>query len=875
MAWNPHSLAVFVVPATGSPVSLVRHDGYPYEENWDEAGSGWAGLFQIANRYLALANARLSLPGQWLSNLATEPDPDSGGFTLHWLRDQTDPRHSYWVTRQGGLDAVPRPTSGPVRDRTAVLLAGLCLSFQDFDPIPLYGGQGLRILVQAGPPAASTPIRITGVCSTLPASVGLPLIQRFSTTMLAERARLVALTYGLKADEVGDVGIRLPSGHSSDDQSTIWIAKTSVPLGYEEGDDEGADDRYETTSRLLVMRMNDQWPHGLQPLRSRPLITSADADVYVQDPVSRLGAHRFTMLRPNRPSSVLDIAKSTVLLGNLPAGAGGNVQLVDPDPDPDFRVTNSRLVDPPLDEKDPKEVAASAHDHVRTNAFAAVNAFFHTSELFRRMRLYGLSPADYFRFVERPVDVRYRAGIVPGFGDGRTVNAQVRWTLRPLVAGKVTKGTIEVRFALGDLESAVGRLPANLPSAVEKSPLGVASDPRWCWHEYCHVLLTAAMGDLEFGFAHSAGDALGAILSDPDSELAKDLSGTLANDGPWRGITFPWVLIPRRHDRAPRDGWGWTGSLYRRELDFAIPPQSDKRGYWAEQILSSSLFRLYRAIGGDSQTLDAAGNPAAARAERQKAADYVAYLIMRTIQSLGASSVAPVMLPDQFVDAMRKVDTATATAPGPGGYVGGAVHKVVQWAFERQGLYAIPGTASAVSGPEEVATVDLHIEDLRPKPEGPYSPVDLLGAAWRADPHFVSVKKAILSRKRKIRVRVQNRGTTAATDTTVEVWLAKVPAGGMPPAFPDATQWTSLASQTDTVPGRTGVKPGAKTFGTFTWLPPTGPTQEYAILATATCEADRSNVDRNTNHPCATLATPINVLVACDNNLGLTTVTVD
>jgi hypothetical protein len=30
----------------------------------------------------------------------------------------------------------------------------------------------------------------------------------------------------------------------------------------------------------------------------------------------------------------------------------------------------------------------------------------------------------------------------------------------------------------------------------------------------------------------------------------------------------------------------------------------------------------------------------------------------------------------------------------------------------------------------------------------------------------------------------------------------------------------------------------------------------------------------NTNHPCATLATPINILVACDNNLGLIKVTI-
>src|SRR5262249_26690485 len=221
----------------------------------------------------------------------------------------------------------------------------------------------------------------------------------------------------------------------------------------------------------------------------------------------------------------------------------------------------------------------------------------------------------------------------------------------------IAPGTIEVRFALGDLESSVGQ-----------SPLGLASDPRWCWHEYCHVLLTAAVGELELRFAHSAGDALAAILCDPASRLAHDVAGTgSAINGPWRGVTFPWVFIPRRHDRDVRDGWSWIGPLDQREVDFPVPGLSDKRGYWVEQILSSSLFRLYRAIGGDSQIVG--GDPQASFPGR--AADYAAYLVMRTIGSIGAAGAASCKTASDFVDAMVKVDTATATVPGPGGYVGG------------------------------------------------------------------------------------------------------------------------------------------------------------------------------------------------------------
>ena len=879
MPWNASHPAVVVEPPGSLPVTLIRHDGYPYEETWDENATGWSGLFDIANRYLALVNTRLSLPTAWLNDLQELSTPDPRPQTsVHWLRDLTDPRHSFWVERHAGLDAPSRPRTGTVLDRTAVLVAGLCR----LDGSPFYGGQGLKILVQTGPHQDGVAtVRIAGVCSTLPAPV-LTSIEVETFVILTER---IAAAFALPEEvELVDVGVSFPRRPTHGDQFPIIFAKTAPASEYRQAkygrgrhaeDDYSDDYSYEGTSYLLVMRVNPGVSGGLEPLLRRPLIAFADADVFVQDPVSSNGADDFTKFRPSRSWTVLDAARVNVALGNLPPGAGGLVQLVDPDPnnppDPDFRVLNSRLVDPPLPDDVPKQVPSSVHAHARTNLFAAVNAFYHTSDLFKRMRQYGLPPDAYFRFVTRPVDVRYRAAIIPGFGDGRTVNAQVRWTLRPDAAGGAwAKGTIEVRYALGDLESAVGRLPANLPSAVERSPLGLASDPRWCWHEACHVLLTAAVGDLEFRFAHSAGDAMAAILSDPQSQLASDASGALANSGPWRGVTFPWVFIPRRHDRTVRDGFSWTGALYHREMYFAPPGLSDKRGYWAEQILSSSLFRLYRAIGGDSEATSG-GQQVPAKVERQNAADYVVYLIMRAIESLGASAATASTEPHHFVDALRKADTATASAAGPGGYVGGTIHKVVQWAFERQGLYAEPGPSALVAGPEDLSTVDLHIQDLRPQPDGPYSPIDLRGNAWRADPDAITVTASFFSTKRKIRVKVQNRGRTAATKTRVDVWVAPV-TGGVIPSYPDA-QWVPLGADVKNVPGASGGTPGQRTFGPFSWMPPSGTPREYAILTAASCDADRSNIDPATGYPCLSVTGgPIQVLVGCDNNLGLTTV---
>jgi hypothetical protein len=116
MAWNPDDPAVFVqLSPSGLAVSLVRHDGYPYQEDWNETATGWNGLFAIANRYLALANRRLNLPQEWLDDLTEE---SSGGddslVPLRWLRDAGDPRHSYWAERQTGLDEAARPETGPI-----------------------------------------------------------------------------------------------------------------------------------------------------------------------------------------------------------------------------------------------------------------------------------------------------------------------------------------------------------------------------------------------------------------------------------------------------------------------------------------------------------------------------------------------------------------------------------------------------------------------------------------------------------------------------------------------------------------------------------------------------------------------------------------
>jgi hypothetical protein len=138
---------------------------------------------------------------------------------------------------------------------------------------------------------------------------------------------------------------------------------------------------------------------------------------------------------------------------------------------------------------------------------------------------------------------------------------------------KSRRSVSELRFALGDYADTIFH------------PLGIATDVRWVWHEFCHALLVASTGELEFPFAHSAGDALAAINGDPGSRYP------IGN--PLRGVTFPFIATIRRHDRKVEDGWGWHGTFY---LVDDYPSALDPAGYIAEQILSSTLFRLYASL---------------------------------------------------------------------------------------------------------------------------------------------------------------------------------------------------------------------------------------------------------------------------------------
>jgi hypothetical protein len=324
-----------------------------------------------------------------------------------------------------------------------------------------------------------------------------------------------------------------------------------------------------------------------------------------------------------------------------------------------FRVTRSRLLEPDCTADDEDSAVAVDPEQnlaLASNAYSALAAFEHTSRLFSSIDAAGLSIKQVFRFVQLPVLVRYRAAICYGAKGKDDVNAQVAIISR----GKTGKHAdprpqVEVRFGRGHktagvrsaetyppLPSLGDEAPMLIPSIKGRvEPIGAAADVRWCWHEYGHVLLAAATGHLELPFCHSIGDALAAIACDPDSKL----------NGDDRGLTFPWLHVPRRHDRQAKDGWGWDGAMHSRALYTIVEPTDAPKSYGGEQILASTLFTLYLSL----VNTDDSSQP------RADASKLVINLVLTALALAGSADMTPVRTPTQFAALLLDADLLRGT----------------------------------------------------------------------------------------------------------------------------------------------------------------------------------------------------------------------
>jgi hypothetical protein len=428
-----------------------------------------------------------------------------------------------------------------------------------------------------------------------------------------------------------------------------------------------------------------------------------------------------------------------------------------------------------------------------------VNAYYHVDGFFRMVRDIGYSIAELFDGTIRnpgfPVPVDFRA-----LNDA--VNAQG-------LGNSTMDGSGGFLFGL----AAAGTL------------VGIADDPRVVAHEFCHALLWDAVNSPNFGFAHSAGDSIGVVLNDPGSEA------------PDRFVTFPWVTaVARRHDRPVAGGWAWGGT-------------NDTGGYNSEQILSTTLFRLYQSIGGDSGDFNT----------QQWSAQYVVYLIVGGIASLATSPITPSPTPDIFATAMMNADAGTL---GFDSQPGGEIRKVVRWSFEKQGLYQPPGAPVPVTTPGAPPAIDVYIDDGR---NGEYQ---YLGDFWETTDIWnrlnadggTTHETPIVGVTNFAYVRVKNRGSTAATNVTVRGHHCR-PSTGL--VWPD--DWQPMDTPSLIAPG--DIAPGASVIvGPFQWTP-TEVGHECMLMSVSTT-GDLANNDPATSLPCANGPIPHYRLVPFDNNIA-------
>ena len=530
-----------------------------------------------------------------------------------------------------------------------------------------------------------------------------------------------------------------------------------------------------------------------------------------------------------------------------------------------------------------KKPPANAQD-LRSDHFSAEKAYYNSKLLFERFVWYGIRPERYFRLANLPLLIHFRSGMPSGSGkDGQTVNAAVqphewrRHQIGPCLCESLPK--LNMHFALAN-RSHRGRKKWDGNQRSPAQPMGIVADPRWVWHEFGHVLLMATTGELEMRFAHSPGDALAAIVEDPESSFVESTVASAKQEEKkrrWRGATFPWVYLPRRHDRNVKHGWSWSGAMHRPLRKLPDVKQPRRKGYRSEQILSTSLFRLYLCLGG--MTPNDAG-----KESRQAASNYTLYLIIKGLGLLGDARIVAANHPDQLVSALIDADVGTEhfklcefNTAFKYQYPGGFAHKVIRWAFEAQGLYADGAIDNNDKG--KPPAVDIYIEDGRPEYEewcdgrvehgkGSYVPVSLEEPETTVGskrPDWFSDAIKVDRKTNNISVKVSNRGSEVATDVNVRVFYTQWDGSRLP-------AWESGGGKV----WREAKLKGGRTmssvnecavFGPFTGLPCDD--ENYLILAEASCAADRANTDQNSCLPCSRKKMPLANLVANDNNLGL------
>jgi len=518
----------------------------------------------------------------------------------------------------------------------------------------------------------------------------------------------------------------------------------------------------------------------------RALASDVDGQVFLQDPPTKTGDPKLDSASDN---TTLNPFRDKVALSNLDTPVGGTQSLAG---------TYGRLqeVEGDVVAAPTRPTGADFDYDTRTWNFAATSAYFHVDRIFREIAGLGWAitgPSGYFSNTKFPVEIDHQCFTIS------TINAH----------------------CVGDGLGGIGHVGYGVMDTTDQvNILGRACDPRVHWHELCgHGILYEAVGGPNFGFAHSAGDSLSGIYFDPDSKV-RGVDGTpLGKPGDLRFTYVPWhPTLNRRYDRDVAQGWAWGGS-------------QDNGQYGSEEILATTLFRVYRSIGGDSTDL----------ARRKFASRMMLYLILRAVQNLTPATNPAYAR--EFCAELMATDLLNWTTEG---IFGGAYNKVIRWSFEQQGEFQNPlitnggpgdGTIVAPGNPPEQ---DVYIDDGRAG-EYSYQPVHWhTTTIWnrRSPDGGTTHEEPALGATNHAYVKIKNRGTQTATNVVVRGFHTRPAAGLLWP-----NDFAPLTTAQLAVGSLAGNDTAEQVVGPFEWTPTINAHGHDCLLMVVSADGDASNVD--------------------------------
>lgn len=512
--------------------------------------------------------------------------------------------------------------------------------------------------------------------------------------------------------------------------------------------------------------------------------------------------------------------------GKCPSSGPGRLSFTSSgaDLDPHLQTIDVTTVGPMLESARAKAVATSNPtltpptgliyaDDVRTEASAHEHGFYQVDEALSQLDDLGFGAAAYLPAQvlggRWPIDVR---------GLGSVYTGEVGW-----IIGAGGKCADTIAFGSPGVQTLVPPEPA----------VNGSLDRRIVYHEvFGHVTLLNHIGTLTLPFCHSPGDAFAAVYGDVDCP-DRAMFETFPFSAPAAaGVAYAAGTLARRHDRVPSPGkdWGWG------DPTLLVAPD-----YTQEQKLSSTIFRLYRALGGDDLS----------PTRRRIAARTTAWLTLQAIATL-TPGTAPANA-EAFADDLMAADLVDWTTQG---WFGGAFNKVVRWAFEKQGAYqntAFP----AYDAPGSPPAVDLHLTPARGG-EYTYTTAWRSSAIWnrQAADGLTTHQAPVPGVKNHLYVRVANRGTTGVTKAAVTAWVRKL---GVGTTWPGSFTQVGGTLLTPTIPANNA---GSVVVGPFTWVPTS--LWNHALLGVV----DHADDPANTQHFSAMESIEVSRLVPFDNNLA-------